>query len=455
MVLALTLPSIGWSQSVLNFPLPVDAASGSLVGYAVVNPNTSAANVTFKVYSEAGLETGSTSVRIPAGGQVANLFAELFRNSDANGWVQATSSVSGLQGFTMGGDFTNNVDGAASADSASDQIFPFITDTTTIVVSNPFPAPLNLTMRFFTAAGAEITPAVDLQFGGHGWSAQRVQDLVGASFADVRYVRLTGAGEFVATAMVAEYLIAKPEFALYNGIDVKKAGGVLNFPHVVSGDLGGVTYSTALAVTNLAANYQTITLTFTPESGLGPSSIELPLGPGVTIRDVVSFPGGGFKTGWIQIRSAGPIAGVMAVVNADEKSAGIAVVQPQSSGATTMIFPHIANAAPWTTGLAFINPTQSPATVEVFAINSNGGLIGGARGTSSAQFTLSPGAKTARLLSELIPQTQAANAGFVFVRTGNTPIIGLELFTLRRGGPMANVPSISLPSGIRFTPPAP
>src|SRR5204862_6301239 len=128
--------------------------------------------------------------------------------------------------------------------------------------------------------------------------------------------------------------------------------------------------------------------------------------------------------------------------------AGIAVVQPQANGSTTMIFPHIANGAPCATGLGLMNATVSTASVEVFAVRSDGTLIG-----SAPAFTLNAGAKTARLLSELIPATQNVNGGFVFVRS-SAPIFGLELFTLRSGGPIANVPASGLPAGVVFTPPA-
>jgi hypothetical protein len=92
----------------------------------VLNPNTAAATVTFTVNDEIGVETGSAAVSITPGGQTARLFSGLFRNVNASGWVQAASSVSGLQGFTMGGDFVNNVDGIASSNAASEQIFSFV-----------------------------------------------------------------------------------------------------------------------------------------------------------------------------------------------------------------------------------------------------------------------------------------------------------------------------------------
>jgi len=449
-VLVALFPIAGWSQSTLNFPVPADTASGALVGYAIVNPGRAAATVNFAVYEENGNQTGSASISVPAGGQVARLFSELFGNSNANGWVQATSTASGLQGITMGGDFVNNVDGIASADASADQVFPLTADTTTIIVANPTPAPANIAMRFFSSAGTEAAPGLDLTLAGHGMSIQPLSDRPSREqYANVAYVRITAAGEFAATAMVAQYLIAKPEFALYNGINAAKAGSTLNFAHVVSGELGAVSYRTAVALTNLSSAVENVTIKFTPDSGAAPASVQIAMSPGAGIHEVIAFPGAGFKNGWLQVQSSGPIAGVMSVANADDRNAGIAIVQAQGNGSTTMFFPHIANSAPWSTGIAFANPTQNPATIEVFAVGANGTSIG-----SAATFTLEPGAKTAKLLNELIPQARDVNGGFVFVRTNLIPILGLELFTLRSGGPMANVPAGPSASGVTFTPPA-
>jgi len=432
----LIFPITALSQTTLNFPLPVDAASGSQVGYALVNPNRAPAIVSFKTYDELGTETGSTSVTIPAGGQVSRLFSELFTNTTTNGWVQATSSASGLQGFTLGGDFVNNVDGVASAAAAVDQVFPLMGNTTAIVATNPTSYQIALTMKLFTAGGSEIA-AFGFTLPGRGMVIKPLLDLpfFGAEYADARYVRITGSDAFAATALVAQYLISKPEFALYNGIDVSKTGAVLNFPHVVSGDLDGITYETAIALTNLSNADQTVTVTFTPESGFGSRSIQVFLTAGATIREPVAFPGSGFQNGWLQVRSGGPIAGVMVVVNAGARGAGIAVVQPQTTSSTEMVFSHIANVAPWSTGLAFVNTTQTTATIELVAVNPNGTEIG------RASLTLNPGAKIARLLTELVPQSQASNGGFVSVRTTGTPVFALELFSLRSGGPVANVPA--------------
>ena len=69
--------------------------------------------------------------------------------------------------------------------------------------------------------------------------------------------------------------------------------------------------------------------------------------------------------------------------------------------------------------------------VEVYAMTPDGVLIGGADNVATARFTIQPNAKEAKLLSEMVPATQAptrtSDGGFVFVRS-NVPLFRIELF---------------------------
>jgi len=93
-----------------------------------------------------------------------------------------------------------------------------------------------------------------------------------------------------------------------------------------------------------------------------------------------------------------------------------------------------------------LNTNASPADVEVFAITQSGTLIG------SSSFTIPPGSNTAKLLRELVPQTQtrASDGGLIFVQS-SLPIYGIELFFSRNLQILANVPAID---GSAYTPPA-
>src|SRR4029078_12244590 len=98
--LLLAAPTMGWSQSTLNFPKFFSAAELPVTGFAVVNPGPSAATVTFTLYAANGQVVSTSPQTVAAGRQRARGGEELFTTGvGTGGWVQATSSTTGLQGF--------------------------------------------------------------------------------------------------------------------------------------------------------------------------------------------------------------------------------------------------------------------------------------------------------------------------------------------------------------------
>ena len=108
------------AQTTMNFPLGVSPDSINYVGYAFVNPNAADVTLALTAYcSRAGGETvqpghptcdqgvvnDSATIIVPARGQVARLFSQLFPGSTQGGWVHAETDASGLVGFLVVGDF--------------------------------------------------------------------------------------------------------------------------------------------------------------------------------------------------------------------------------------------------------------------------------------------------------------------------------------------------------------
>src|SRR5207244_9883620 len=116
----------------------------------------------------------------------------------------------------------------------------------------------------------------------------------------------------------------------------------------------------------------------------------------------------GFQKGSVRVTSTSalPLTGYIAY--ADLVAAAVAVVPPQQDSQSNLLFAHIADLPPLATGIALLNMNGAAADIELFAMNPNGSLIG------SAAFSLQPGASTARLLRELVPQTQTrpSDGGF-------------------------------------------
>jgi hypothetical protein len=143
-----------------------------------------------------------------------------------------------------------------------------------------------------------------------------------------------------------------------------------------------------------------------------------------------------------------PLTGYIAY--ADLVPSGVAVVPPQGSAETSLLFGHIADLPPWLTGIALLNTNNVPADVDVFAISPDGLLIG------RKSFSLGAGTNSAKLLRELIPETQTrkSDGGLVFVWS-SLPIFGIELFFSRDQRILANVSAGRILPGIVFVPPLP
>src|SRR5262245_18274568 len=115
----LLLPLCSYAQSTLTFPRVMQPSDFSTTGFALINPGADNALIRYTLYGETGSPQGTTTQTVPARGQLAKLAKELFPNATAAGWIQATSDVSGVQGFWFGGDLVTFADGAEAAPSSS------------------------------------------------------------------------------------------------------------------------------------------------------------------------------------------------------------------------------------------------------------------------------------------------------------------------------------------------
>jgi len=467
-VLLASLPTRGWSQSTLNFPKFFSAAELPVSGFAIVNPGSTTANVTFTLFSSSGTVVATSTANcsqptgfcsVPAAGQRARSGDQIFSALGNGGWVQATSSTSGLQGFWLNYAVDISfIDGAEAAIPAMDEIVPLVAGSTELNVANPNGTANTVQLSIVGEAGIELGhTSVSIPANGV------FQTDVAALFPSVpivsaRYIRVTGTASIAATAVIRGYLGAPKDDAVVNGVDHGSTTPQLNFPHVVSGMGFGANYTTDVDVTNLSASAQNITISFNPDTGAAPPPVSVTLsGNGAirrTAKDLFALDQTVFSSGWIQVTGTAPVTGFAAYE--DSVAGGVAVVSAQATPRTQLLFAHIADLPPFLTGLAMLNTNSTAATVKVYAMTPDGSLIGGADNVATAQLTLAPNARTSKLLMEMIPQTQSrtTDGGFIFV-TSTAPLYGLELFFNRNQSSLANVPAGAIAPGITFTPPIP
>lgn len=439
LLLLFVCPIAAIGQSTLNFPRAFTPADLASTGFAVVNPGTATATVSFTLYNGTGSSIASSAQTIAGGSQMARLGTELFPSASEPGWVQINSATAGLQGFWVGGDFATFTDGADAAPVASDLVFPLVTAETEINLANTSTGTNDVTLQLFGADGSPLASATRSLRANGVLQSKPAGFFPSANLDNARYIRVQGGQGLTGTAVVKGFLV--DEWGVGNAVSTSAAGNEANFPHVVSGAGGGGNYTTAVGVTNLASAAQRVTFTFTPENGGSPTSISRDIPANGSLRDtaqnIFSFPGG-FQNGWVRVAGSAPLTALVAY--ADSVAGGLAIVPVQTAPRTGLMFAHIADLSPWLTGLALLNATNASATVSVYAITPTGTLIGGADNVATARFTMAPGTKTARLLSELVPQTQQRtnDSGFIFI-SSTQPLYGLELFFSRNLRVFANV----------------
>jgi hypothetical protein len=455
-------PVLAIAQSDLYFPRIFTQQDRQSTGFAIVNYGPANAVVTFTLYGADGSLQASASRTIPLRGQFAQLGSEIFPGATGSGWVHVTSSAPGLQGFWLGGDFVNLTrgDGANSAPLAQDQVFPYTPIVSELSIANPNPTTIAVTIKAYNDTGVEVGSNIR-NIPARGISQLEVGSIV--QTGSLAYMRVTSsAGPFLSTLVLRG--ISSLDNAVHNGIDVTTASEVsttLVFPHFIDGPLGGLNYRSIMAIVSLTANRPlTVRFEFFPEAGGPPIQSEEFLSPQSQLKgigsDFFTYTQFGFQNGYVRVTADGPIAGIVEYGTSGD--AGEAIVPAQLTPYTGLMFAHIADLFPWFTGIAFQNPSTTAANVEVYAMNPNGTLIGGAANVPTARFTLAAGAKTAKLLSELIPQTQSrsADGGFVFVRTTNgVGIYAIQLFFTRDLKILANITGGGLLPGLTYTPPNP
>jgi hypothetical protein len=438
------------AQSTLTFARVMDFSDLPLTGFAIVNVSTTSASVTFALRGPDGSIVSSSVQTVGAGGQLAKLGKELFPDALAGGWVQATSSVSNLRGFWLGGDWTNFGDGAESATPVTEFVFPIITANSRIDIVNPSAAAQAFVMRLVGSDGQDVGDTnISFFSPGGSYSVNSTDVFDPLDLAQATHAKVTCMATCAGSVLVRDYLAA-PSLAVASGMSTAATSRELNFPHIIQGTLGDLIYSTVVSVTSLSSLAQTVSITFTPESGTSSVTVQRDISPGGTVRETPATLFGftsGFQNGWMKVVSEQPIAGI--VVFAESKNRGVAVTPGLSRISNNLVLSHIAELGQWGTGIALLNPSSTAfATVDIFAITPQGTLIG------SKTIGITAGGKASMQLDEWIPETRnrATDGGFVFIRS-NVPIYGLEVFYTRDLKLLSHVPAFALGATEVFTPP--
>jgi hypothetical protein len=432
-------------------------------GFAIVNPGATNASVTFTLYGSDGTSQSTSTQTIPARGQLSKLGSDFFPGSQVSGWVQATSPVSGLQGFWLAGDFATFTDGAEAAPSSSELVVPLMAPQSEIDIANTSNADIVVVMHLLGADGGDlgVAPRPQLIKAMGFFRGDDVLQLFYpiADFSVATHMRIeckcSNANPFAAT-LIGRGLFPGPEWVVVNGVPASTSSNSLNFPHIVDGPQGtSANWRSLVGVTNLSTKSSNdVTITFmSGQTGLPlapPQQRTLPPNGGIraSAHDLLALPPG-YQDGWIQVTSNSGLPLTGCVVYTELSAGGAAAVPPQTIAQTDLMFGHIADLPPFATGLALLNTNSVTANISLWSLRPDGSLIG------TAKFSLGPGNKVAGLLKDWTPQTQTrtSDGGFVFVRS-DQPLLGIELFFSRDVARiLANVSAARIAPGL-YVPPA-
>jgi hypothetical protein len=456
LVVLLTIPASAYSHTEIFFPKLFSPAELPTAGFVFLNPDPYTATVYFYLLSATGSELASTNLTIPAGGQLARLGNELFPNVTASGWVYVLNDTEGMQAFWLSynGDITS-MDGAEAIGydtMGPDQVIPLVAGQAELNVINPNLLSLPVTIRLFGSNGQLAQVTRTLPVAG-AFQAQVSELFPAANISQARYLRITSSSTAIASSAVIRGYLVPLESLIINGANVGSRRE-MTFPHVINGALGGATYTTVLGITNTSNAAQMVTIVFHSDAGGTTTASRRLEGSGSlqeTAESLFNLPSE-FRSGWVEVTGTSAITGFAGY--SDTVAGGLAVV-PAGTAQAKFFFSHIANGPPqWQTGLALLNAGSTPATVEVYAMNPSGSLLGGALNVSTARLTLRPGEKAAKVIHELIPQTQGVNGGFVFV-SSDVAIHGIELFYTQDLKVLSNVAAGRLVPGVAYAPPLP
>src|SRR5262249_52386122 len=142
--------------------------------------------------------------RVGPKGQISMRASELFAGSRADGWIQVTSTTSGLTGFYLYGDFATRLEGSDSAPNLNEQILPVIREyqmnKTELVMVKARPGPSTVTGRVYNANGEQVGSIPSQVIQSHAALRLLSQDLNSTGVGWL-YPRISASATVAATAI--------------------------------------------------------------------------------------------------------------------------------------------------------------------------------------------------------------------------------------------------------------
>lgn len=436
------------AASVLDFPR-LAVAAGELTGIAIANPNPGDAQVTFRAYGETGQMLAESDGVVPGGAQLPALTFDLFPGLPEGtvGWFQVTSPEPGLSGFFLDLNFVTfgELDGADLPPRARSIVFNTVQTTggasTELNVVNPGEAGANVRLTLISEEGR-----VERNIQLAGKAAARMD---AATFFELDGQGAAGAGES------SRYVLAEADQDILGfqfirsadgdllGLNARGALELLNRIYIPQIAVLGIIES-ELGLVNYSARGVLATVTVHKPGGelfgvgeVLENPVVVALGPGESVRrdvaELFGFQGDAIVEGWLEIESTSQAVNGFFAYRVPPTGAAAAVAAV-AQGATSALISHLATVGGFFTGVAGLNPSSLPVDLRIIALSVSGEVLG------TYDTVLAPGQRISELITNIIPESQGQNGGFILMRT-NYPAFFISLFGSNDARTFANIPS--------------
>jgi len=443
-LLSLVVAHTASAASVLNFVKSTvdDHSNASL---AVVNPTSKFADLQFTLYGLDGNPVSSGLVnpvryRVAPNGQFSMRANDIFAASKIDGWIQVTSSTTGLVGFYLADDLGATLEGSLSANALPDQVVPVVRDDqetkTELVIVNPAAENSTITVSLFNSNGEKTGTVLPQLIRGHGSLRLPTSALNGAG-AGTLSARISASVPVAATAIVD-----RGGSLLYvSGQPVNENSSLRVAPQFISG--GG--YDSVLILTNPSASVVTVSVTLFPGASSQTGSVDAPgtarlaIPPGGSVtadaRTILNRPLTPTVNGWVRVESDnGPLVGLV-ITNQGQ---AVTSVPLQAQPLTRGLYAQVLNTDAAVTSLAFVNPSESDAAVTVALLHDDGIAV------AQAGFSIRAASKYTTLLQDLLPAAAADSNGY-FVVAATAPVYSIATVASSNQALLASIPPVRLP----------
>jgi Family of unknown function (DUF5719) len=450
--LYLLLSQAAYADTVLNF-VKATLNDRSNAAFSISNPTSNYADVQFTYYGLDGNPVSPGLVnpvryRVAPKGQISMRASELFAGSRADGWVQVTSTTSGLTGFYLYGDFATRLEGSDSASGLSEQILPVIREDqmnkTELVIVNPGPGPSTVTGRVYNANGEQVGSIPSQVIQSHAALRLLSQDLnsTGAGWLSAR---ISASTPVAATAIVDRgdslYFVA--------GQAVDQTASLRVAPHFITNGAFSERFNPVLALANPSGSRVQVRVTVFTETGrpISPASsssrtFNIPENGSVfaDIRTITGQPIAPTVNGWLTVESGGvALAGVLIL----DQNPAVTSIPLQTAPMDRLMFSQISETQALATGIVLVNPSAADAAVDITLVRGDG--------TTSAETSVTVAAKSKFLkpLRDILPEAAGETSGYIVMRS-STRLFGTAMIAALNNSLLAEIPPAPIPNA--FTP---